>query len=39
VPTANASIREIFERLEIEPVNSGACYGAWIPDCSGGELD
>jgi aldehyde dehydrogenase (NAD+) len=38
VPTANASIREIFERLEIEPVNSGACYGAWIPSPAGDEL-
>ena len=38
MPTANASIREIFERLEIEPVNSGACYGDWIASPAGGEL-
>ena len=38
MPNANAFIRDLLERLEIEPVNSGACYGAWISDPSGGEL-
>jgi aldehyde dehydrogenase (NAD+) len=28
-----------MERLEIERVNSGACYGDWIPNPSGGELE
>ncbi len=36
--TATATASEVLERLEIEPVNSGACYGDWIPDPSGGEL-
>ena len=36
--TATRSISEILERLHIEPVNSGACYGDWIPNPSGGEL-
>ena len=36
--TATHSISEILERLHIEPVNSGACYGDWIPNPSGGEL-
>ncbi len=35
---ATATANEILERLEIEPVNSGACYGDWIPNPSGGEL-
>ena len=30
--------REILERLEIEEVNSGACWGDWIEDPAGGEL-
>ena len=29
---------EILKRLEIEPVNSGACWGEWISHPSGGEL-
>ncbi len=37
--TASRSIPQILERLHIEPVNSGACYGEWIPDPSGGELE
>ena len=30
--------REILERLEIEEVNSGACWGEWIENPTGGEL-
>jgi aldehyde dehydrogenase (NAD+) len=33
-----ATANEVLERLEIEPVNSGACDGDWIPHPSGGEL-
>jgi aldehyde dehydrogenase (NAD+) len=29
---------EILERLELEPVNSGACYGEWIREPGGAEL-
>jgi len=36
--TATATANEVLERLEIEPVNSGACHGDWIPNPSGGEL-
>ena len=32
-------IPEILEKLHIEPVNSGACYGDWIAEPSGGELE
>jgi len=39
VPIANQSVNEILERLHVEPLNSGACYGDWIADPSGGELD
>jgi len=39
VPTLIPSLTEVLERLEIEPVNSGACYGDWIPNPSGGELE
>jgi aldehyde dehydrogenase (NAD+) len=39
VPTLTPSLTEVLERLEIEPVNSGACYGDWIPNPSGGELE
>jgi aldehyde dehydrogenase (NAD+) len=28
-----------LERLHIEAVNSGACYGDWIPNPSGGEFE
>lgn len=38
MPTLSRSIPEILEKLHIEPVNSGACYGDWIPSPSGGEL-
>lgn len=37
--TASYSIPDILERLHIEPVNSGACYGDWIANPSGGELE
>jgi aldehyde dehydrogenase (NAD+) len=38
VPTAIHSISDILEQLHIEPVNSGACYGEWLPEPSGAEL-
>ena len=37
--TPSNSIPEILEKLEIEPLNSGACYGDWIATPSGGELE
>src|SRR5579871_2472861 len=36
--TATLTTNEVLERLEIEPVNSGACDGDWIPNPTGGEL-
>ncbi|MCS7315213.1 MAG: aldehyde dehydrogenase family protein [Bryobacterales bacterium] len=36
---ALVSAAGILERLEIEPVNSGASYGPWIEQPAGGELD
>jgi aldehyde dehydrogenase (NAD+) len=39
VETASYSIPDILENLHIEAVNSGACYGDWIPDPSGGEIE
>ena len=30
---------EVLEKLNIEPLNSGACYGDWIASPSGGELE
>jgi len=39
VPIASNAVPEILERLHIEPVNSGACYGDWIASPSGPELD
>jgi aldehyde dehydrogenase (NAD+) len=33
-----SSVPELLEKLHIEPVNSGACYGDWIPNPSGGEF-
>jgi aldehyde dehydrogenase (NAD+) len=38
VPTASYSVPDILEKLHIEPVNSGACYGDWIAEPSGGEM-
>ena len=37
--TAPSQIPEILEKLHIEPVNSGACYGDWIASPSGGQLE
>jgi aldehyde dehydrogenase (NAD+) len=39
VKTASYSVEEILERLHVEPVNSGACYGDWIASPSGGILE
>jgi aldehyde dehydrogenase (NAD+) len=39
VPALHQTIPAILEKLHIEPINSGACYGDWIPDPSGGELE
>ncbi len=36
---AATSIPEILESLHIEPLNSGACYGDWIAEPSGSELE
>ena len=36
--TVQDSAREVLDRLQIEPVNSGACWGEWIAALSGGEL-
>jgi aldehyde dehydrogenase (NAD+) len=33
------SVPDILENLHIEAVNSGACYGDWIPNPSGGEIE
>ena len=33
--TAVSSIPEILEKLHIEPLNSGACYGDWIANPAG----
>ncbi len=39
MPTLDKTIPDILEKLHIEPMNSGACYGDWIPNPSGGELE
>ena len=39
MPAASYSTPDILEKLHIEPLNSGACYGEWVPDPSGGELE
>ena len=36
---AVSSIPEILEKLHIEPLNSGACYGDWIANPTGAELE
>ena len=37
--TAEQSIvTEVLEKLAIEPINSGACWGEWIAKPSGAEL-
>jgi aldehyde dehydrogenase (NAD+) len=38
VPAISHAISEILERLGIEPLNSGACWGEWIANPCGGEL-
>ena len=38
MPAATHSIPEILEKLHLEPLNSGACFGDWIANPSGGEL-
>ncbi|MDR3700038.1 MAG: aldehyde dehydrogenase family protein [Candidatus Sulfopaludibacter sp.] len=37
--TASYSIPDILEQLHVEPLNSGACYGDWIAEPSGGEIE
>ena len=37
--TTHPRIDEILEKLHIEPINSGACYGDWIASPSGGEME
>ena len=37
--TNTARVERILESLEIEPINSGACGGEWIPVPMGPELD
>ena len=37
--TNTAKVEEILESLEIEPINSGACGGEWVPVPLGPELD
>jgi aldehyde dehydrogenase (NAD+) len=39
VPTVSYAIPEILEKLHIEPLNSGACYGDWIASPSGPEVE
>ena len=39
MPTATRSIAELLETLHIEPLNSGACYGDWIAEPGGDELE
>ncbi|HEV3196790.1 MAG TPA: aldehyde dehydrogenase family protein [Bryobacteraceae bacterium] len=37
--TVSNAIPELLEKLHIEPLNSGACYGDWIASPSGSELE
>jgi aldehyde dehydrogenase (NAD+) len=39
VAQATYSVSDLLESLHIEAVNSGACYGDWIPNPSGGEIE
>jgi len=39
VPTVDQTVPAILEKLHVEPLNSGACCGDWIPNPSGGELE
>ena len=38
MPAVSHTIPEILEKLHLEPLNSGACWGEWIASPSGGEL-
>ena len=37
--TSSSSLTALLDRLHIEPVNSGACYGEWIANPTGGEFE
>jgi aldehyde dehydrogenase (NAD+) len=39
VPIVSSAHLDILEKLHIEPLNSGACYGDWIAAPSGAELE
>ena len=39
MPILSHAISDLLERLHIEPLNSGACYGDWIASPSGAELE
>jgi aldehyde dehydrogenase (NAD+) len=39
VQTSGSSLTALLDKLHIEPVNSGACFGDWIPNPSGGEFE
>ena len=39
MPTVDQTVPAILEKLHVEPLNSGACCGDWIPNPSGGELE
>jgi aldehyde dehydrogenase (NAD+) len=39
VATASYTIPDILASLDVEPLNSGACYGDWIANPSGAELN
>jgi aldehyde dehydrogenase (NAD+) len=38
VATASYTIPDILASLDVEPLNSGACYGDWVANPSGDEL-
>ena len=39
MPIVSSAHLDILEKLHIEPLNSGACYGDWIAAPSGAELE
>jgi aldehyde dehydrogenase (NAD+) len=39
VQALDPTIPTLLETLHIEPINSGACYGDWIANPTGGELE
>ena len=39
MPSATHAIPDLLEKLHIEPLNSGACYGDWIAEPGGAELE